>query len=270
LKILKLNIIQDKEDKEAAEVYLEGFVAGKKYKFLLDSGAAISTIQYDNFTSKFESNEKYNSSGVFNRFQGDLIIIPEFRIENIIKKDFTLMRESKKRKNVKNVVGMDLLKDYCCLFQFSLRKVLLGKTNEFNINQKKLKLYLGKKFHPYVDVQLGNVKIKAVWDTGAGISIVDTDFIDNNLNFFEKRGKSKGTDSSGTQIETPIYQMKTPIIGDKQFPSHMCAAVDFSHIKDQTDTPMDMILGYSTLSKAHWLFDFPKKEWLVTKVLEEN
>jgi len=29
----------------------------------------------------------------------------------------------------------------------------------------------------------------------------------------------------------------------------------------------DLILGYSTLSKANWLFDFPRKKWAISKLL---
>jgi hypothetical protein len=33
------------------------------------------------------------------------------------------------------------------------------------------------------------------------------------------------------------------------------------------EVPMDLILGYSTLNKAHWLFDFPGQRWAVLKRL---
>jgi hypothetical protein len=33
------------------------------------------------------------------------------------------------------------------------------------------------------------------------------------------------------------------------------------------EIPMDLILGYSTLRKANWVFDFPRKQWAISKSL---
>ena len=41
---------------------------------------------------------------------------------------------------------------------------------------------------------------------------------------------------------------------------------DLSPLKASTDTPMELILGYSTLSQADWFFDFPRRRWGITRI----
>jgi hypothetical protein len=36
-------------------------------------------------------------------------------------------------------------------------------------------------------------------------------------------------------------------------------------VNDSIEVPMDLILGYTTLSQANWLFDFPDKRWTISK-----
>jgi hypothetical protein len=68
-------------------------------------------------------------------------------------------------------------------------------------------------------------------------------------------------------METPMFIMSASIIGNHNFPPHKVAGVDLSQVNSTIDIPMDLILGYSTLSQANWLFDFPGKKWAITKLL---
>jgi hypothetical protein len=260
---LKLEIIPDPEDKEAAEVYVEAYLEGKKYPFLLDTGAAITTINYDPYTSRFPSTKTHKSSGVFANIQSDLIQVPELKIGSIRKKNITLARHPKDQNQRRNILGMDILKHFCCMFRFDKQEILLGDSSEFDLGHTLYDLILDNKYHPYVDLSWGDEKLKAVWDTGAGMTIVDIQFIASHVELFKLIGESTGMDASGTQSKTPLYDMQGPKIGKEYFPSHKIAAVDFSHIKTQAEIPMDMILGYTTLKYGQWLFNFPHKKWTI-------
>jgi hypothetical protein len=41
--------------------------------------------------------------------------------------------------------------------------------------------------------------------------------------------------------------------------------VDLSHVDAHAELPMDLILGYTTLRQAHWVFDFPRKRWAISQ-----
>jgi len=60
--------------------------------------------------------------------------------------------------------------------------------------------------------------------------------------------------------------MKSCEIGTNIFPLTEVVGVDLSYINSSTEIPMTMILGYTTLSKADWLFDFPLKRCVITKM----
>lgn len=262
-----LIIKPDEDDTEAAEVYVNGTIGDKSYRFILDTGSARTSVQFDGYTSTFESIQKNNSSGAFAKSNDDLITVPYIELGPILKTNFTLARLPENSLDRRNLIGMDLLKDFCCHFFFDENKVLVDSSVDGKIYDTLQDLFLGKKFHPYIDIQFGKLKATSVWDTGAGITIVDMDFINKHPSYFQKIGQSVGTDSTGAKMETPMFTMRAIMIANNEFPPHKVAGVDLSQINSTTEAPMDLILGYSTLSKANWLFDFPQKKWVVLKML---
>ncbi|NVM34968.1 MAG: clan AA aspartic protease [Candidatus Lokiarchaeota archaeon] len=264
-----LIIKPDEDDIEAAEVYVDGRIEGKKYRFILDTGSARTSVQFNNYTSKFECIQKNNSSGVFAKITDNLIRVPYIKLGPILKKNFTLVRLPENSINIRNLIGMDILKDFCCHFYFDENRVLIDNSEEVEIRDPLHELFLGKRFHPYIKIQFEKLKVNAVWDTGAGITTVDLNFINKHPSYFQEIGQSIGTDSTGAKMETTMFTMVTTIIGNNEFPPHKVAGVDLSHINSTSEVSIDLILGYSTLCKANWLFDFPHKKWAVLKILKE-
>jgi len=97
-------------------------------------------------------------------------------------------------------------------------------------------------------------------DTGAGITIADMGFIKKHPAFFQEAGQSSGTDSTGAKMETPMFIMAATTIGSRAFPPHKVAGVDLSQVNSTLAVPMDLVLGYSTLSQANWWFEFSRPE----------
>lgn len=125
---------------------------------------------------------------------------------------------------------------------------------------------LDDKFHPYVDVHVGAISAQSVWDTGAGMTIADSNFIEAHPALFRRAGRSTGTDASGASRETAMYRMAAPLIGDHRFPPLTVAAVDLAAVNATLALPMDLILGYNALRRANWLFDFPGRRWAITQM----
>lgn len=266
MKEFKFTIKPDEHDVEAAEVLVEGKVASKNYIFLLDTGAARTSVQYDDFTSKFKSLKKESSSSVFTRSSEDLIMVSHIELGPILKKDLLIVRYPPKQRSARNLIGMDILKDYSLKFLFDENKVLVDppESGESVISQD---LFLDKRNHPYIDINFKQLTVKAVWDTGAGITVVDINFINQFPSFFQEMDKSIGTDASGIKMETPMYTMKSIKIGNHMFPSLKVAGVDLSIINSTIDVPMNLILGYNMLNKANWIFDFPRRKWAILDLL---
>jgi len=218
-----LVIEPDRDDPDCAEVMVDGTIAGRPYRFRLDTGAARTCIVADDFTAALSSNTQHHSSGVFAASSNALVSVPDLAIGPLTVPDRSPAADAAR------VLEMD------------------GRG------------------HSYVDVTWPGVTGRACWDSGSGITIVDQAFLLSHLALFEEVGTSVGTDSTGTQAETRIFLMAGPMIGGALFARHKVAMVDLSLANAHLDQPMDLILGYTTLRQADWLFDFPARRWAVTR-----
>jgi gag-polyprotein putative aspartyl protease len=266
MKEFKLVIKPDADDPEAADIFVDGSIGGKPYRFLLDTGAAKTSLAYDDYTATFDRVDQDRSSGVFAAATDDLVVVPALEIGPISGQNVTVARKSANNPDVRTLIGMDLLKNIRCHFCFDESRVLVD--GEIAPDSQLQTLFLDRRFHPYVDVHFGASKASAVWDTGAGITIVDMTFVSKHPALFQEVGQSSGTDSTGATMQTPMFIMAESVIGGQTFPPHKVAGVDLSQVNATLELPMDLILGYSTLSKAHWLFDFPDHQWAVLKRLD--
>src|SRR5689334_10562932 len=115
---IKLIIEPDAEEAEAAEVFVDGTVGGHTYRFLLDTGAARSSVMADDYTSAFACVEQSESSGVFAKSSDEFIMVPDIRVGPISKSNFTLARATQTDPHRGNLIGMDFLKDLRCQFLF--------------------------------------------------------------------------------------------------------------------------------------------------------
>ncbi|TFH30073.1 MAG: hypothetical protein E4G98_02750 [Promethearchaeota archaeon] len=265
---ISLIIQSDAEDTDCAEIFVEGKMGDKNCQFLLDTGAARTHVKLDDLTATYDRIHTDNSSGVFSKSKYDFITITNIEFGPIIKSNFTIARYTEKNSDYRNLIGMDILKEFRCRFLFDENRISVDDPENIGTDDTLHDLFLGKKFHPYVTIQLGQMTWNTVWDTGAGITVVDMDIIKKFPEFFQEMGHSLGTDSSGTTMDTPLFIMAASKIGDKGFPPQKVAGVDLSQVNSTTEVPMDMILGYTTLSKANWLFDFPRQKWAVLEILK--
>ena len=261
----KLIIQPDEEEPEAAEVLVDGTIDGRPYRFMLDTGAARTHIGFDEYTAHFTTSEQHHSSGVFASSSSDLITVPRIELGDIAKTNLTVVRMAEGASELRNLLGMDFLKDLRCHFQFDQQRVIVDEPDDTSYDFQDL--FLDKGSHAYVDVQFEGVLAKTVWDTGAGITIADLSFIEKHPTLFQELGNSTGTDATGTSMQTPMFIMSSSIIGGQIFPPHKVAGVDLSGANATIEVPMNLILGYSTYRLAHWLFDFTGRKWTITKML---
>jgi len=100
--------------------------------------------------------------------------------------------------------------------------------------------------------------VRALWDTGADVTVVDRDLVSSHAELFAARGSADGTDSSGTTALTDLCRMEGYRITDVLFASHLVAVADLPE-------PMEMVLGYPTLRQAVWSMDLPSGRWAVRR-----
>jgi hypothetical protein len=255
---MSLIIEPDPDDPDCAEVLVDGTVAGRPYRFLLDTGAARTQLVADEFTAGLSSRAQHRSSGVFAASTNPLVMVPDLAVGPLAAATLEVERVDAAQPGAQNLLGMDVLRHHCCHFRFDRGTMTPEHSPAADADRA---LQTGAAGHPYVDVCWPGVTGQAQWDSGAGITIVDQAFQLDHPELFEEAGRSAGTDSAGARAEAPTFLMAAPLIGRARFARHKVAVVDLSRVNATLDLPMDLILGYPTLRQANWLFDFPAGRW---------
>jgi len=261
---IPLIVEPDPDDPECAEVMVDGSIAGRPYRFLLDTGAARTHVVADDFTTNLAKYGKHNSSGVFAVASNPLVTLPELVVGPMAGSSVDAVLVDATQPGAQNLLGMDVLKGHRCHFLFDSETLAIEAAREVDGMRP---LHMDDVSHPYVEVSWPDVTAHSVWDSGAGITIVDQAFWLKHPDLFEEAGTSVGTDATGMQVETAMFVMAETEIGGEWFARHRVAVVDLSRANATLDQPMDLILGYTTLRQANWLFDFPAKRWAITRRL---
>jgi len=252
-----LIIEPDPDDPDFASVLVEATVAGRPYRLLLDTGAARSQLDADEYTLSLRPVPGDSSSAAF----GGQVTDPVVTVTDLVAGPLRVSALDVKRSEGRtgSLLGMDVLGRHRCRFRLDAGVLDLEPPD----GQTSHDLLIGRRGHPYVEVHWRGVRVLACFDTGAGATVVNRAFWLDFPQLFKPIGTSVGTDAHGEQVETPLLRMKGPVIGQRGFRSHKVVAVDLSGVNSTLGYPMDLILGYPTIRQADWLFDFPARRWTV-------
>lgn len=265
---IRLFLEKDEDDADAGNWFVEGQIDGNQYRFMLDTGAATTSMKYDALTSKFSSSENRNSSGALAKNYDDIITVSKIDVGPLSELNVRVARAPTNADGRRNLLGMNFLKNYSLHFLFAENKVEIIKNEQSAKITGLQDLFMGERFHPYVDILwTESICAKGVWDTGAGMTCFDSKFVKKHPELFLRIGTSVGQDSSGAKAETPVYMMKGFNLGGFHFPDSKVVVIDLSVPNSTIKTPMDFILGFNILIKANWILDFPNKKWKITKML---
>jgi hypothetical protein len=259
---IPLIITPDPDDPDCAVVRVDGTISGRPYRFVLDTGASRTQVVADDLTTPLPSHGPHDARGIFARRRDALVTVTDVAVGPLRVATLQVVRVDASRPGTDNLLAMDVLTRRCCHFRFDAGALLLGPSPAPGSLRP---LRMDGRGHVYVDVRWPTVRGLACWDTGAGITVVDRAFLRAHPELFERCASSVGTDSTGAQVEAPTYWMAGPTIGGAVFARLKVAAVDLSVQNRTLDRRMDLILGYTALRQADWLFDFPARRWRVTR-----
>lgn len=265
--VIDLIVKTDDQEPAAAEILVQAAVDGRMRDFLVDTGAARSCLVLDEHSAGYQVIGSEQSSGVFSMNMHDVIELKSLSLGSETRSNFPIHRYRTKSKYDRNLLGMDFFINYRCLFSIDRSQLTLEAAAPFAQDAALNSLTVDGRDHPYVQVKLGQTYAQATWDTGAGVTVVDREFIHKHERYFQPAGISQGMDSTGKSRKTRMYMMSSAIIDRHEFPAHKVAEVDLSALNSRIELPMAMILGYTTLSQANWYFDFPGNRWAITNLL---
>ena len=254
-----LIIEPDPDDSDFASVLVDATIAGRPYRLLLDTGAARSQLNADDYTSALPAVGRDSSSATFGGRATDAVVtVTDLAIGPLRLAALDVRRAEPP---LPQLLGMDVLGRYRSHFRLDARVLDLDGPADLRADNE---LTLGPRGHIQVEPSWPGVSARACWDTGAGATIVDRAFWLAHPELFEEIGVSTGTDANGDQASTPLLLMAGPTIGQHAFGRHKVVAVDLSQLNSTLASPLDLILGYPTIRLADWLMDFPAGRWTIT------
>jgi len=234
---------------------IEITVDGIKKRFLLDTGAADSTIALDIHTRNYPSLGKAESKGV-----SDKAIICDLIQPEKIGIGLHEIKSPLIKRCDKNILGIDLIgttlfQVNICARRFNLLKEM-PKTSLRPIRR----LSPG---HLTIPLLIGEKKIDVLFDTGADTTVIDLQFVKSHPENFKLVRSEEGTDAHGHKIESDIYECLDLIVGHLRLKDVEMAAFNFGDLFRFKMEGSPMIFGNNVISKGIWSFDMRRLVWTV-------
>jgi hypothetical protein len=245
----------DQDYPDCATVLVDGTIARRPYRFVLDTGAARTHVIADDALARLPQRGSQRSSALVGTRHESLLLLPELTVGPRTWTDLEISSvEAGDHVGERNLLGMDAIGTGAGRFDFGRRIWQPAPTGTL---PTRWPLARGARGHSFVDLVWPGVTARALWDSGADITVVDSGFHARYRDLFRFAGTSAGTDGTGATLEGPTYWIDEAGIGDRMFAPHRAFVADLP----QDAGHMDLVLGYPAIRQAVWVFDFPARRW---------
>lgn len=258
---LALIIEIDADDPQCATVFADGCIATHPYRFVLDTGASRTQVVPDAYIDSLATTGEHRTHGVFSESSLRIVRLPDLVVGPLHSTSIEASVAPVTVGDTPRLIGMDLLRDHRLHFLFDQALLLVDESpGKGDLHE----LAVDGAGHLYIDAAWPSASARCVWDSGAGMTIVDHAFWLRHPDLFTAVGPSTGTDAAGVKRTATTFDVSALEIGGHTFAAHHVTVVDLSAANSTLAVPMDMILGYPTLRQAHWYFDVPARRWCIT------
>jgi len=263
---LPLTIVTDPEDEGAASVFVDVECDGRMLPFLLDTGAAHSRT-----SAGRRRGSAANPPTAAAASRGALGGRPTSHARTVIDalvwgtgaEPVTLhgveMESTEEdAPGPAHVLGLDVLARHRLDLFYSTARLTVDAPERPTPSAH---LVLSSHGHPHIELEWDGVRVRALLDTGASVTVVDNDFASRHRHLLARRGVHDGTDDYGASARTPMAMLAGPRVGGRSFRPSMAAIAPIRGIQPEGDPDFDVILGHPLLSQADWSLDLPGRRW---------
>lgn len=259
---IPLTVLPDESDDVALQAWVDVAADGVPLRMLVDTGTTRTAVPHvEPFASRTISPGP-GGRGVFGATATDpLIDLNTLQAGDLVTNSLLVERQPELWVHPP-LLGMDVLGSHACLFDFADRTLHLDA--EPQVTSGWLPLTTEPHRTPTVEVIWAAATLTAVWDTGAGITIVDRAWATAHPEIVTiSDAKGVGTDSTGATTDNPQGRMASCRIGGLEFPEQLCGVVDLSALNSGKRSAVQMIIGLPLMVHATWFLDFPRHRWTV-------
>lgn len=261
---MKTPIIIKENQIESGRFYLGCRYDGFNDECHLDTGSSYTSLSWNEKTKNYAvSGQQTRSSASGIESTEDNIILQNFSIGSAKTEDFKVVRYSEE-KNQDSRLGMSFLKNFNFTFDFDNEVLIFSKEN-INLpmfsDSKDQELHLDKHNLMYIELTLGNENYRALWDTGAELSVVNRDLVNRKIEHFNfVMDIPNGVDATGNKIFFKLYKVKNFSINGVSLTGNILA-MDFTPLEKKLGKGVQFIFGFNHIRQLNWFFDLSNKNW---------
>jgi hypothetical protein len=242
----------------SGKAYVTCVFDGVKEKCLLDTGSAM-TLLAD--SKRFGA---YTNHGAF-RFisaagipqETETIQIGSIQIDDVAFAGVKIGRAS--FHNAENTLGIDLIARQPFALKFKSKPIL--QLNAARPELPLTTLNVLTQGMASIPIALNGSEAHALWDTGAGTTFVDQDFITAHREDFKAtKNYMNGVDGAGHNLLLQMFRAKKITIGDVTFEDVRVVAADLSVLR-KVNNNIYAVIGFNLIRKANWFFDAKNRLW---------
>lgn len=258
-----LEIEPDPDTPDAAVVWVTAEIDGQPVRCVLDTGAAQSQVIESEVPATVADNPQSSESrGVFNQPGRAIGTLGSVRLAGVHRQGLNVTL-AQPGNPVGNLLGVDFLDRHTWTIDFSSARLTAGAA-ELTANTRDRAwwpMHRGPSGHVLLSAHWDGLSVPhAVWDTGAGVTVLDAGFVGRHPELVTTAGSAHGSDGDGS-AETPMVILQGPRIGALKFGDSLAAVVDLSEINATSEQPLEIILGYPLLAQADWTVDLSDNRW---------
>lgn len=249
-------------DLKSVKIEIDLKIDGIARRFQFDTGADRTMVMQDEKTSLYPSEGKASSGGASGvRFECDLIRPRTISFGDRDVLDHHVRRCDLATSSFDNM-GVDLLDGQ--VFQLDFAGNELRLLTDISFSHPETLVRLGKG-HLKMAAKLGGQSLNAIFDTGAQLTSVDSEFVQKNPDLFKKVvSQETGHDISGKPVILDIYELVSVDFGDLHLESVQVAAFDFGDLRTYLGADAPLILGANAIVQANWQLDLKLNQWAVS------
>lgn len=223
-------------------------------RLLFDTGAASSSVGATPFTNRYPVQSSSESEGVSGKSQACDIIQPK-RV--VVGKH--VFYQPKLKRCARGLFGIDFLRNLA--FRIDMKSSEFAIIEKLPLGQRRYRLKQLRAGHITIPMNIGAANTNGFFDTGADITVVDADFMQQHAEDFDFVRPDTGIDGNGNTIKSGIYRCRIMEIGPLKLRNVEVAVFDFGDPMRQEMDRIPIILGTDAIAKAQWNFDLAAAQW---------
>ncbi len=247
----------DPNDDRALQCWVDADAAGAKHRLLLDTGSRRSSVPREGAFATAE----LHGTGTGRGASGDSATDQLIRIRSLGVGDLTmedvLVELQPENWSHPPLLGTHVFEPYVCAFRFSKGRI------DVDVDDHADAASWGDSWTPAVELCWDETLVRAVWDTGAGITIVDQAWAEQHPEAVTVSGvQDHGIDSTGRAVPGQRGTlMGFTVHGTRFAGGQPCGIVDLSPLNAHMSRgPINMFLGLPQIRQADWVLDFPQRK----------